>query len=128
MSELLDHARSARRSLNVVETSSAEVKEAAKAIDDLSAKLDELLASHAGNAAAAVAVNLLEYTAVKAYLETLKAQGKTFEEQRKALARLAQQEMLMGDPKKVKLRDPNVQEELHYHCTAGGKYDPKEKK
>ncbi len=128
MSDLLDRARSARRSLNVVETSSTELKEAAKAIDDLSAKLDELLASRAGDAAAAaVAINLLEYTAVKAYLETLKAQGKTFEEQRRALARLARQELLMGDPKKVKLRNPNVQEELHYHRTAGGKYDPKEK-
>jgi hypothetical protein len=35
--------------------------------------------------------------------------------------------MLMGDPKKVKLRDPNVQEELHYHRTAGGKFAPGEK-
>jgi hypothetical protein len=38
MSELLDRDRSARRSLNVVETSSTELKEAAKAIDDLKRK------------------------------------------------------------------------------------------
>ncbi len=84
-------ARAARRSLNVVETSSTELKEAAKTIDDLSARLDELLVSRAGDAAAVAVNNVLEYTAVKAYLETLKSQGKTFKQQHRALARLAGQ-------------------------------------
>ncbi len=126
--QLLQRARTARISLNVDNDTSQEVKDAAKVIDDLTRRLDELEAERSDAATpAVVTVDLMSYTAVKTHMETLKADGKSFEDQRRALARLVRQETLMGDPKKVSLRNPNVQEELHYHRTAGGKYDPKEK-